>query len=165
MVKTGLDSERAWSVLESVKDPEIPVLSVVDLGVVRDVELSSDKLKVTITPTYSGCPAMEVIEDDIRKALEDAGFESVEIQTTLNPAWTTDWMSESGKKKLLEYGISPPAHSTADKSALTGNPKEVICPNCKSYNTNLQSQFGSTPCKSLYVCKDCLEPFDYFKCI
>lgn len=163
MVVTNRDTERAWEVLESVSDPEIPVLSVVDLGVVRSIELDGDKLKVTITPTYSGCPAMEVIESDIRGALESAGFDA-DIKTSLHPSWTTDWMSESGKKKLLEYGISPPEHSS-DKSALTGEPKEVMCPNCKSKNTRLQSQFGSTPCKALYVCKDCLEPFDHFKCI
>lgn len=163
MVAPNRDTERAWEVLESVSDPEIPVLSVVDLGVVRSVELDGDKLKVTITPTYSGCPAMEVIESDIRDALLDAGFDT-DIKTSLHPSWTTDWMSESGKKKLLEYGISPPEHSS-DKSALTGEPKEVMCPNCKSKNTRLQSQFGSTPCKALYVCNDCREPFDRFKCI
>lgn len=163
MVAPNRDTERAWEVLESVSDPEIPVLSVVDLGVVRSVELDGKQLKVTITPTYSGCPAMEVIESDIRDALEKAGF-NTDIKTSLNPSWTTDWMSESGKKKLLEYGISPPEHSS-DKSALTGEPKEVMCPNCKSKNTRLQSQFGSTPCKALYVCKDCKEPFDRFKCI
>lgn len=165
MVETKHDTEHAWNILESVKDPEIPVLSVVDLGVVRDIAIDENGLKVTITPTYSGCPAMEVIENEVRQALVDAGFDSVQVITALHPAWTTDWMSESGKKKLLEYGISPPAHSTADKSALTGKPKEVMCPNCRSYNTRLQSQFGSTPCKSLYVCNECREPFDHFKCI
>lgn len=164
MVEAQHDIESAWKTLETVSDPEIPVLSVVDLGIVRDVKMNDSELQVTITPTYSGCPAMEVIEHDIRTALEEAGFDPVKISTSIHPAWTTDWMSENGKKKLLEYGISPPEHSS-DKSALTGNPKEVMCPNCRSKNTRLQSQFGSTPCKSLYICNDCSEPFDHFKCI
>lgn len=164
MVEKLLDIASAWEVLENVSDPEIPVLSVVDLGVVREIEQEGDTLRVTITPTYSGCPAMEVIESDVKTALEKAGFDPVEIKTSIHPAWTTDWMSENGKKKLLEYGISPPEHSS-DKSALTGQPKEVMCPHCRSKNTRLQSQFGSTPCKSLYVCNDCSEPFDHFKCI
>lgn len=165
MVEAKDDTAHAWNILESVKDPEIPVLSVVDLGVVRDIKKDDSGLKVTITPTYSGCPAMEVIENEVREALIEAGFDPVKVITALHPTWTTDWMSEAGKRKLLEYGISPPEKTSVDKSVLTGNPKKVICPNCKSYNTRLQSQFGSTPCKSLYVCKECLEPFDHFKCI
>ena len=164
MVDTPRDIESAWKVLETVSDPEIPVLSVVDLGIIREVKKTGDKLRVTITPTYTGCPAMEVIESDVRSALEAAGFDPVEIKTSIHPAWTTDWMSKNGKKKLLEYGISPPEHS-ADKRSLTGDTKEVMCPNCRSKNTRLQSQFGSTPCKSLYICNDCSEPFDHFKCI
>lgn len=164
MVKSSA-TEKAWQLLEEVKDPEIPVLSVVDLGVIREIKDETDHLHVVITPTYSGCPAMEVIEREVKEALENGGFEKVRIETSIHPAWTTDWMSESGKRKLLEYGISPPESTTADKSVLTGQPKEVICPNCRSYNTRLQSQFGSTPCKSLYVCNECLEPFDHFKCI
>ncbi|TVR37663.1 MAG: phenylacetate-CoA oxygenase subunit PaaJ [Cryomorphaceae bacterium] len=164
MVKSPA-TEKAWEVLEEVKDPEIPVLSVVDMGIVRSIEDLPDGMKVTITPTYSGCPAMEVIENEIRQALQEQGFNNVSVRSVLHPAWTTDWMSESGKQKLLEYGISPPQHSTVDKSILTGEAKEVICPNCRSVNTRMQSQFGSTPCKALYICNDCLEPFDYFKCI
>jgi len=164
MVKSSANTDRAWAVLEQVSDPEIPVLSVVDLGIIRGIQEVNDQLEVTISPTYSGCPAMEVIEQEVQSALEQAGFERVEIITAIHPAWTTDWMSEAGKKKLLEYGISPPEHSS-DKSALTGQPKEVICPQRRSKNTRLQSQFGSTPCKSLWVCNDCREPFDRFKCI
>lgn len=164
MVKSSANTDRAWAVLEQVSDPEIPVLSVVDLGIIRGIQEVNDQLEVTISPTYSGCPAMEVIEQEVQSALEQAGFERVEIITAIHPAWTTDWMSEAGKKKLLEYGISPPEHSS-DKSALTGQPKEVICPQCRSKNTRLQSQFGSTPCKSLWICNDCREPFDHFKCI
>lgn len=164
MVETIGDIGKVWEVLETVSDPEIPVLSVVDLGVVRHAEFKDGGLKVTITPTYSGCPAMEVIESDVRDALLNAGYEPVKIITTIYPAWTTDWMSENGKAKLLAYGISPPEHSS-DKSTLTGEPKSVMCPNCKSTNTALKSEFGSTPCKSMYVCQDCQEPFDHFKCI
>ncbi len=164
MVKSPA-TEKAWEVLEEVKDPEIPVLSVVDMGIVRSIEATPEGLQVVITPTYSGCPAMEVIENEVRQALVDGGFGNVEVRSALHPAWTTDWMTESGKQKLLEYGISPPQHSTVDKSVLTGEAKHVVCPNCRSTNTRMQSQFGSTPCKALYVCNDCLEPFDYFKCI
>lgn len=164
MVETVNDIDKVWETLETVSDPEIPVLSVVDLGVIRKAAFTDSVLEVTITPTYSGCPAMEVIESDVRDALLKAGFEPVKIITAISPAWTTDWMSENGKKKLMEYGISPPAHSS-DKSTLTGSPKSVICPNCKSTNTKLKSEFGSTPCKSLYVCQECREPFDHFKCI
>lgn len=164
MVKTS-ETDRVWEVLETVPDPEIPVLSVVDLGIIRKVEYENSRLVVTITPTYSGCPAMEFIEREVKQTLVEAGFENVEISTSIHPAWTTDWMSESGRQKLFEYGISPPDKSTSDKSLISGNSKIVICPNCKSSNTALKSQFGSTPCKSMYVCSDCLEPFDHFKCI
>lgn len=152
------------SFLSEVSDPEIPVLSLEDMGIIRDVSLVDDKWVVTITPTYSGCPAMQVIEEDIAAKLKEKGIEKFKIKTVLSPAWTTDWMSEAGKEKLREYGIAPPQGS-ADKSALTGEPKVVPCPQCGSENTELTSQFGSTPCKALYRCKDCLEPFDYFKCI
>jgi ring-1,2-phenylacetyl-CoA epoxidase subunit PaaD len=164
MVKIS-ETDRVWEVLETVPDPEIPVLSVVDLGVIRKVEFENSRLVVTITPTYSGCPAMEFIEREVKQTLVEAGFKDVEIATSIHPAWTTDWMSESGRQKLFEYGISPPDKTTSDKSLISGNSKTVICPNCKSSNTALKSQFGSTPCKSMYVCSDCLEPFDHFKCI
>lgn len=154
-----------WDILKKVSDPEIPVLTVVDMGVVRDVAMQGDKLVVSITPTYSGCPAMNEIESNILWALEEAGYNEVEVKTLISPPWTTDWMTEEGKQKLLEYGIAPPEGSSADKSVLFGEAKKVMCPRCKSRNTKMVSQFGSTACKSLYQCEDCKEPFDYFKCL
>jgi len=151
-----------WEYLGEVLDPEVPVLSVVELGIVRKIELSDEKLTITITPTYSGCPAMNVIEEDILKKLEEKGIKDVELITELSPAWTTAWISEESKAKLLNYGIAPPENPTNDKSSLFGKPK--ACPQCGSENTELKSEFGSTACKALYVCSDCLEPFDYFKC-
>ncbi len=157
--------DKIKSILEKVTDPEIPVLTIEDLGIIRDVFVSDDgRVTVVITPTYSGCPAMDTIEDDIKSALSEAGY-NVDVKTVLDPPWTTEWMSENGKKKLEEYGIAPPNTETSDKRTLFGKAPEVRCPHCKSMNTNLVSQFGSTPCKSLYKCTDCLEPFDYFKCI
>jgi ring-1,2-phenylacetyl-CoA epoxidase subunit PaaD len=154
-----------WQYLEDVSDPEVPVLSVIDLGVVRDVKVKGDKVQVTITPTYSGCPAMNTIAADIRLRLLAEGFKEVVIDMQLSPAWTTDWLSEAGKAKLEAYGIAPPVASTSDINALFGKDITVRCPLCKSENTKLISQFGSTACKALYQCKDCLEPFDYFKCL
>lgn len=153
------------NILRQVSDPEIPVLTLEDMGIIRGVEHDgSENVTVIITPTYSGCPAMDTIEDDIKKVLHEAGL-IPKVKTILDPPWTTDWMSEDGKKKLEEYGIAPPQKGTANKRALFGKNPEVRCPHCKSMNTEMVSQFGSTPCKSLYRCKDCLEPFDYFKCI
>ncbi len=160
-----LSENQIWQWLEDVSDPEIPVLSVVDLGVVRHVDINHDHPIVTITPTYSGCPAMNEIEENIRKKLKEEGLETIEVKTILSPAWTTDWMTEKGKHKLQEFGIAPPEGSSADKSVLFGKAKQVTCPKCKSTNTAMISQFGSTACKSLYKCEDCKEPFDYFKCI
>ncbi|NEN24833.1 phenylacetate-CoA oxygenase subunit PaaJ [Cryomorpha ignava] len=160
-----MDEKKIYEILESVKDPEIPVLSIADLGILRNVEISEEgKLIVTITPTYSGCPAMDTIEKDILKALNSEGYDA-EIKTSISPAWTTDWLTKKGRKNLEEYGIAPPAESTTDKSFLTGSHKELRCPQCKSTDTEMISHFGSTACKALYKCKDCLEPFDYFKCI
>jgi len=159
------DEQRLLDILNEVRDPEIPVLSLVDLGVVRDVQITSEGPIVTITPTYSGCPAMKVMEEDIRARLMVAGYKGVDVRTVLSPAWTTDWITEKGRKELQEYGIAPPEQATSDKNALLGHPKQVTCPLCKSRNTAMLSQFGSTPCKALYKCQDCLEPFDYFKCI
>lgn len=159
------DKESIIRFLSEIPDPEIPVISIVDLGVIREVKPVGNKVEVVITPTYSGCPAMKQMEDDIRKNLHGHGFDEVKIITTYNPPWTTDWLSESSKKKLQHYGIAPPEESTSDKSFLTGKTKSVTCPHCKSRNTHLVSQFGSTACKALYKCKDCLEAFDYFKCI
>ena len=145
--------------------PEIPVISIVELGVIRDVIISGKDIEVIITPTYSGCPAMKQMEDDVRKKMQEQGFENIKITTVYNPAWTTDWLSEEAKLKLQKYGIAPPEESTTDKSFLTGKPKHVTCPRCKSKNTVMISQFGSTACKALYKCNECLEVFDYFKCI
>ncbi|SFU89357.1 1,2-phenylacetyl-CoA epoxidase subunit PaaD [Pseudoduganella namucuonensis] len=170
--------DQVWSWLAEVPDPEIPVISVVDLGIVRDVAVDGDGgCTVTITPTYSGCPAMQVIADAVTDALRERGVRRVELRTRLSPAWTTDWMSEEGKAKLKGYGIAPPAQRVVDISGLRkggdlaagvkrgaiAKPK-VVCPHCGSSHTENTSQFGSTPCKALYKCLDCREPFDYFKC-
>ena len=151
-------------ILDKVSDPEIPVLSILEMGVVRSAEIINDKVCVKITPTYSGCPAMDVIGDDIKKVLKEAGYKS-EIELILAPAWTTDWISKKGRKALEDYGIAPPLEAEADKDALLGNKKLVKCTNCGSSNTKLVSQFGSTACKALFQCNDCHEPFDYFKCL
>lgn len=151
-------------VLEDVFDPEIPVLSILDMGVVRSAKIIANTAEVTITPTYSGCPAMDVIAADIRSALKEAGYDS-RVELVLSPAWTTDWITERGRKSLEEYGIAAPLEAHADKEALLGNKKIIKCPQCTSTNTKLISQFGSTACKALFQCEDCLEPFDYFKCL
>lgn len=160
-----MNEKQLWNILDEVTDPEIPVISLVDLGVVRKAVLVDGSPHVIITPTYSGCPAMKVMEEDIEIRLKLAGFKSIRIETVLSPAWTTDWITEKGRKALQDYGIAPPEQATSDKSALLGHPKAVTCPNCKSRNSKMLSQFGSTPCKALYQCHDCKEPFDYFKCI
>lgn len=154
-----------WGFLEEVSDPEVPVLSVVDLGVVRTVELMNETTcKITITPTYTGCPAMKTMEEDIISKLNEKGISDVLVELTLHPSWTTDWLSENGKRKLKEYGIAPPEHEV-DKSVLFAEPTVVPCPLCNSTNTKMVSQFGSTACKAHYQCNECLEPFDYFKCL
>jgi len=152
------------SILNQVSDPEIPVLSIMEMGVVRSAKIINNKVYVKITPTYSGCPAMDVIGDDITLALKIAGYDS-EIELILAPAWTTDWITEKGRKALEEYGIAAPLNAEADKEVLLNNKKLVKCTNCGSKNTKLVSQFGSTACKALFKCIDCLEPFDYFKCL
>ncbi len=160
-----VDETAIWNYLEEVPDPEVPVLSVIDLGIVRAVKVISEKeVEVTITPTYSGCPAMNYIEKNILEVLTEKGIETVHFHTVLSPAWTTDWMSEAGKEKLLAYGIAPPVNEV-DKLVLFGDSPVVRCPQCHSENTKMLSQFGSTACKALYQCNDCLEPFDYFKCL
>lgn len=164
-MNTRVSEDKIWQWLEEVTDPEIPVLSVIDLGVVRHVDVSGERPVVKITPTYSGCPAMNEIEQNILKVLQERGIDDVKVETVLSPPWTTDWMTEEGKEKLRQYGIAPPEGSSADKSVLFGKPKEVKCPHCGSRNTEMISQFGSTACKALYKCKDCQEPFDYFKCL
>lgn len=159
-----ITEDKIWEYLEEVFDPEVPVLTVVDLGVVRKVELEGDSCKVTITPTYSGCPAMKRIEDDIIEKLNEKGIDDVSVDLVLAPAWTTDWLSENGKRKLREYGIAPPENEP-DKSVLFAEPIVVPCPKCGVKDTRLVSQFGSTACKAHYQCNECLEPFDYFKCL
>jgi len=151
-------------ILEKVSDPEIPVLSIMDMGVVRTATLVNGIVEVSITPTYSGCPAMDVIGEDITKALQENGYES-KVKLILVPAWTTDWITERGRNALRKYGIAPPLNPDADKEALLGDKRIVKCTNCNSSNTKLVSQFGSTACKALFKCEDCLEPFDYFKCL
>lgn len=150
--------------LYEVSDPEIPVLSIMDMGIVRDVAVEGKQVKVDITPTYSGCPAMDVIGDDIKRALKKQGYET-KVKLVLAPAWTTDWITDEGRRKLEEYGIAAPLEASADKKALMGEKKMVTCTNCGSKNTVMVSQFGSTACKALFKCEDCLEPFDYFKCL
>ncbi len=157
--------KKIWKLLEQVPDPEIPVLSVVDLGVVRKVNLNNDEIEITITPTYSGCPAMNQFEDDIKSYLQKNGFQKVIIKTIYSPAWTSDWLTEKAKEKLEQYGIAPPVEKTTDKHFILGKQPTVRCPQCKSTNTKMISQFGSTACKALYQCNDCKEPFDYFKCL
>jgi ring-1,2-phenylacetyl-CoA epoxidase subunit PaaD len=157
-------TNQIWQFLEEVSDPEIPVLTINDLGVVRDVQFDGVSCKVIITPTYSGCPAMQMIEDQIKEKLHEKGIEKVEVELTLSPAWTTDWISEQGRNKLREYGIAPPENEV-DKSVLFAEPPTVPCPLCGSKETRMVSQFGSTACKAQYQCKECLEPFDYFKCL
>lgn len=158
-------TENIFSLLSEIPDPEIPVISIVELGVIRGVIFEGKDIEVIITPTYSGCPAMKQMEDDVRKKLQENSFENIKITTVYNPAWTTDWLSDEAKLKLQKYGIAPPEESTTDKSFLSGKPKQVTCPRCKSKNTVMISQFGSTACKALYKCNECLEVFDYFKCI
>ncbi|MEO9802312.1 MAG: 1,2-phenylacetyl-CoA epoxidase subunit PaaD [Reichenbachiella sp.] len=158
-----ISTDQILDSLRSVMDPEIPVLSVVDMGVVRKVEIT-DHVIVTITPTYSGCPAMNTIESDIKNCLIEEGYKDAEVKTVLQPAWTTDWLTAHGREQLRAYGIAPPQGSTS-KRALFLEDETVPCPKCHSKNTALVSEFGSTACKAHYKCKDCLEPFDYFKCI
>ncbi len=158
--------EQIWEFLSEIPDPEITVITITELGVVRAVDLIDDKVTVIITPTYTGCPAMKLFEEEIIKKLNHKGIDKVEIKLVYSPAWTTDWMSEEAREKLQNYGIAPPIKGTEDKGVLfESGTKVVACPRCKSKNTYLKSQFGSTACKAFYQCNDCLEPFDYFKCI
>lgn len=171
-IKTSEEIEKeVWSLLELVSDPEVPVLSVIDLGVVRKVQAITAqppenwKIVVSYTPTYTGCPAMDVMKMNMRLALVQAGFRDVDFTQVLSPAWTTDWMTQAGKDKLKAYGIAPPQHKQMVCTPDSFQQEEAIpCPRCNSYHTRLVSQFGSTACKALYQCNDCKEPFDYFKC-
>jgi ring-1,2-phenylacetyl-CoA epoxidase subunit PaaD len=165
MTETTTFEDDIRSILAEVKDPEIPVLTVEDLGIIREIKPLNDGkgVHVIITPTYSGCPAMNMIEMQVRAALEAENYTPVKVTTSISPAWTTEWMSDEGKRKLKEYGISPPT-TKKRQAALLGEEPDVECPHCGSHNTEVSSQYGSTPCKALYRCLDCLEPFDYFKC-
>ena len=152
-------------ILESVNDPEVPVLSIIDLGILRDVIINDDEIEILITPTYSGCPAMDMISMNIKLALIENGHKKIKITSVLSPAWTTDWMSEEGKQKLKAFGIAPPTlKQQICHTELFHEGEAIQCPRCNSYHTKLISQFGSTACKALYVCETCKEPFDYFKC-
>ena len=143
---------KIWELLNTVPDPEIPVISVVELGVIRDVIFSNNSYIISITPTYSGCPAVKTFQDDIKTCLKSNHIENYELKIVYSPAWTTDWMTEATKEKLKKYGIAPPSDT-------------IICPQCDSEKTELISEFGATACKALYKCSDCLEPFEFFKCI
>ena len=157
--------QKIWTILETVTDPEVPVLTVTDLGIIRDVKVNKDEVEIIITPTYTGCPAMDMIAMNIRLALIEEGYQKVKITSVLSPAWTTDWMSEAGKEKLKAYGIAPPnPKQVVCDTKLFAEEEAIQCPLCNSYHTKLISQFGSTACKALYQCIDCKEPFDYFKC-
>ena len=166
MVTVAPTEAHIWLLLEEVTDPEVPVLSILDLGIVRHVAIEDEHITVTITPTYSGCPAMNTIATDIRLRLLAEGYTRLTIHNQLSPAWTTDWMTPASRAKLAEYGIAPPVDGTATGHVLNlfGEDTAVRCPLCKSEHTHLISQFGSTACKALYQCDDCREPFDYFKC-
>lgn len=157
----GTDLERAWAAASTVCDPELPVLSIADLGVLRDVRVVDGTVTVVITPTYSGCPMMQIMERDVAAAVRAAGFSTVRVHTTLTPAWTTDWISADGRRRLEEFGIAPPT-GTRPVGPIQGG-LHVRCPHCRSLNTREISRFGSTACKAIYACRACGEPFDYFK--
>jgi ring-1,2-phenylacetyl-CoA epoxidase subunit PaaD len=160
-VVINTETKKIWEILGTVCDPEVPVLTVTDLGIIRDVKINDAEVEIIITPTYTGCPAMDMIAMNIKLALIENGYPKVKITSVLAPAWTTDWMSEEGKRKLKEYGIAPPQYSSGHSP---WPHDKVPCPQCNSTNTKLISEFGSTACKALYQCSDCKEPFDYFKC-
>lgn len=161
---SAITTSQVYDWLQQVTDPEVPVLTILDLGIVRDVRIAGDEVTVVITPTYSGCPAMDVIGINIRMALHSRGFKKVHIEQQLSPAWTTDWMTEEGKRKLKEYGIAPPVRKTSDNPLALFEDDNIPCPRCNSEHTQLVSRFGPTSCKSLYKCLDCKEPFEHFKC-
>jgi len=160
-----ITEEKIWNILETICDPEIPVLNIVEMGIVRKISIDDTVCRIIVTPTYSGCPAMKTIEDQIIEELLLNGIDSVEVKKTYSPAWTTDWLSDETKIKLREYGIAPPEGTSEEDffdSILT---KNITCPYCKSTNTKLTSEFGSTSCKSLHYCENCLQPFEHLKCI
>jgi len=162
MVTVDLNTQDIFNLISEIPDPEIPVITIKDLGILRDVKLVDDTCIVTITPTYTACPAMGMIEDQIKEILSSHGIQKVKVELTYTPAWTTDWLSQEAKTKLKNYGIAPPNHSSCTKLFSTAD--VVICPQCNSKHTTLISRFGSTACKALYKCEDCKETFDLFKC-
>lgn len=165
---TTYNKEDIWDLLSEVKDPEIPVLSIIELGIAREVTIDDNNVKVRITPTYSGCPAMKAIEQEIEKTLRVNGIQNFKVVKDFSETWTTDWMPDEAKQKLKEYGIAPPGKTKKDDDFLKnlkGSSRVISCPYCDSTNTELQSEFGSTACKSQYYCRDCDEPFEHFKCI
>jgi len=165
VINNDMTIRQIWSLMEQVNDPEVPVLSVVDLGIIRDVRADEEEIEITLTPTYSGCPAMDVIRMNIRMVLLEQGYKNITLTTVLSPAWTTDWMSERGKEKLKAFGIAPPLPvQQFCRPAFFQRDEAIQCPHCHSYHTTSISEFGSTACKALYRCEDCKEPFDYFKC-
>lgn len=159
----GVRRDEAWRIAAAVTDPEVPVLTIEDLGVLREVEVDGERATVTLTPTYSGCPALDTMRDDVILALTAAGFGDVDVRTTLTPAWTTDWMTDAGKQKLIDFGIAPPTGRSAIGQGPIRLRLGVKCPRCESLDTREVARFGSTSCKALYECRACLEPFDYFK--
>ncbi len=164
MVSTILNKDQIYSLLSAIPDPEIPVINICEMGIIRDVVPQENSCKVIITPTYTGCPAMKLIEDQVRQVLNDNGIEKVEVEMVYKPAWTTDWMTKETKEKLRKYGISPPVSSSCNK-LVSAVGHAIHCPICNSQNTSVISKFGSTACKALYRCNNCAEPFEYFKCI
>lgn len=160
-----ITKEQIFKLLSEIPDPEIPVINIIELGILRDVKYDDGLCTVVITPTYTGCPAMRVIEDDIKIKLKEIGINNVKVELVYSPAWTTDWISDEAKEKLRAYGIAPPEHSSMDKSLITGKKRNLRCPQCDSESVTMISQFGSTACKALYKCNNCKETFDYFKCI
>lgn len=159
-----LSRDAIYSALDEVMDPEVPVISVVELGIVRDVEVADEKVTVTVTPTYSGCPAMRVIEQDIQRALRELGCANVEVRTSYTPAWTTDWIPAEAREKLRAYGIAPPGPADHDALVTIGRRRPAVrCPFCGSLDTQLRSEFGSTACKAIHVCGSCRQPFEEFK--
>jgi ring-1,2-phenylacetyl-CoA epoxidase subunit PaaD len=164
MEKLKVTKEEVFRILEDVKDPEIPVLSIFDMGILRDAIIEEDLLKVIITPTYSGCPAMRVIEEDVVIALSRAGFSKVKVEMTFSPPWTTDWMSEAAKLRMKGIGIAPPVGKSDELFNILKPQKPMECPFCDSKKTTLKSEFAATACKSLYFCNNCNQPFEHFKC-
>jgi len=164
--KVNTTKDQIWELLTQIPDPEIPVISITELGVIRDIEINEREIIISITPTYSGCPAMKVFEDDIISTLTKEGFKNIKIKTIYSPAWTSDWIGDEAKKKLKKYGIAPPEKTSKDKILLfEENTKKVPCPYCESKDTKLTSQFSSTACKALHYCNQCQQPFEHFKCI